>query len=74
MNTYFYELSGDRAKEGLQELEQVLKKLDVVMSTRLLASLEDSGLYLLIVEASQKPNLDLPSRLRVWSFTELKKA
>ncbi len=74
MNTYFYELSGENAKEVLQGLEQALKKLDFVLNKRLLVSLEETGLYLLIVEAAQKPDLDLPLGLRVWSFTDGDKA
>lgn len=69
MNTYFYELSGEAAKETLLRLEIELKKMPQVSATRLLISLEQEGLFLLVVEASKKPQLSLPKALRVWSFT-----
>lgn len=69
MHTYFYELAGNNAKELLAGLEQSLKQLSYVASTRLLKSLDQEELYLLVVEASQTPLQDFPQGLRIWSFS-----
>ncbi|MCA9839447.1 MAG: hypothetical protein KC422_21235 [Trueperaceae bacterium] len=69
MNVYFYELNSKTARADLAALEQSLKSSPSVVSTRLLQSLEQEGLFLLIVEAKEKPALLLPENCRVWSFT-----
>jgi hypothetical protein len=68
--TLFYELADSNAKARLTALQNQLEQSPQVMSARLLESLEQAGLYLLIIEAHSQPEVALAGA-RVWVFREV---
>jgi len=67
--TRFYELAGDAAQVRLGDLSARLRRAGA--RTRMLASLDRDGLYLLVAEAERLPDLDAPADCRVWTFASL---
>jgi hypothetical protein len=65
---YFFEISGDRARERLETLKETLAHLSFVHSTKLLKNTKQVDLFLLVVAASEEPHIELPEGTRVWSF------
>ena len=70
-HVYFFECSGEGAKESLEHLEEELEHLSFVHATKLLKNTKQADLFLLVVEASEEPHIALPTGTRVWSFEEL---
>jgi hypothetical protein len=71
MKVYFFECSGDEAQERLEVLQRGLEAVPYVTSLKLLKNTEQAQLFLLVVEASEKPYITLPEGMRVWSFEDI---
>jgi hypothetical protein len=71
MQVYFYECTGEDAKEKLETLQQTLEQLSFIQSTKLLKNTKQADLFLLVVEASEEPHIETPEGTRVWTFTEV---
>ncbi len=67
--TRFYELAGVAAQARLDDLAARLHRDGV--RTRLLASRDQEGLYLLVADADRLPELDAPQGCRVWTFARV---
>jgi hypothetical protein len=63
----FYELSSHDAKARLRALQRQLKLYASVRETTLLESLDQAGLFLLVVEADRRLELEA-NGARVWMF------
>jgi hypothetical protein len=70
MQVYFFECAGEDAKEMLKILQERLESLPTIHSTRLLKNTKQAQLFLLVVEASEEPHVEVPQGARVWSFVE----
>jgi hypothetical protein len=68
---YFFELSGEGAREELEHLQEKLEHFSFVHSTKLLKNSKQEDLFLLVVEASEEPHIKTPQGIRVWTFTEV---
>lgn len=68
-HTRFYELAGDAARARLDDLATRLRRGGA--RTRLLASRDREGLYLLMAEADRLPDLVTPDECKVWTFTSV---
>jgi hypothetical protein len=68
MQVYFYECAGEDAKEKLETLKQTLEHLSSIHSTKLLKNTRQANLFLLVVETSEEPHIEMPQGTRVWSF------
>jgi hypothetical protein len=71
MKIYFFEYSGEEAKEKLNTLQSQLESLPTIHTTRLLKNTKQAGLFLLVVEASEEPHPALPEGVKVWAFEEV---
>jgi acetolactate synthase small subunit len=67
-HVYFFELSGEGARERLEQLKQKLEHLPSVHSIKLLKNTKQTDLFLLVVEASEEPHIEVPGGIRVWTF------
>jgi len=69
--TRFYELAGDAAKARLGDLAVQLRRGGA--HTRLLASHDQEGLYLLVADADRLPEPTVPPGCRVWTFASVER-
>ncbi len=67
--TRFYELAGDAAQARLGDLAVRLQRGGA--RTRLLASRDQEGLYLLVADADRLPEPAAPQGCRVWTFASV---
>jgi hypothetical protein len=70
---YFFEASGEGARERLRHLKEKLEHLPTVHSTKLLKNTSQPDLFLLVVEASEEPHIETPEGTRVWSFVQVER-
>jgi hypothetical protein len=70
---YFFEASGEGARERLRQLKEKLEHLPTVHSTKLLKNTSQPDLFLLVVEASEEPHIETPEGTRVWSFVQVER-
>jgi hypothetical protein len=68
---YFFESSGEGARERLETLKEKLEHFSFVHSTKLLKNTKQTDLFLLVVEASEEPHIEIPQGARVWAFETL---
>jgi hypothetical protein len=68
MQVYFFECAGEDALIKLETLKEKLAHLSFVHSTKLLKSTKQADLFLLVIEASEEPHIEMPQGTRVWTF------
>lgn len=69
MQTRFFELAGAHAVDSLRMLGDALRRQGARVT--LLASRDQTDLYLLVAEARPLPETTLPEGVRTWTFERL---
>jgi hypothetical protein len=68
MQVYFFECAGEDALIKLETLQQTLETLSFIHATKFLKNTKQADLFLLVVEASEEPHIEVPEGTRVWTF------